>query len=134
METFLELKKDFAPLNTRERQPTEYGCIESEVASKIKGWSPISIPHGDMLGFVLYFICECLPQDWMNLKCPYSLFMQKQVPPLMRERIEDYEILGEDVAIITFSLMRWFGNQNIFNIIREKCRFNIQASCLERKS
>ena len=43
------------------------------------------------------------------------------------------EILGEDVAIIAYSLMRWFGSQNIFNIIREKWRFNFQDSCLERK-
>ena len=133
METFLELKKDYAPLNTRKRQATEYGCMESEVASKIKGCNPIPIPHGDMLGFVLYFVCECPPQDWIDFKCPYSLFMKKQVSPLMRERIEDYEILGEDVAIIAYSLMRWFGSQNIFNIIREKWRFNFQDSCLERK-
>ena len=49
METFLELKKDYAPLNTRKRQPTEYGCMESEVASKIKGCNPISIIYDNCL-------------------------------------------------------------------------------------
>ena len=70
----LEMKRQFCPLNTRRRKaPTENGCIENEVASKLFGIlgnrpSQISVPPKDLIGFVLFFICECPENEKMSGK------------------------------------------------------------------
>lgn len=133
----LELKRQFYPLSTRKKAPTEIGCIENEVASKLYGYSSwsksISVPPKDMIGFVLFFICECSDQEWKALRCPYSLFSPKQVAPSQRESIDEFVILGEDVALIASSLMHWYGSLEVFNVLRREWAFNLDESCLERK-
>ncbi len=63
------LKKQFLPLENRTLFPNDDGSLENEVASKLYGhWenrpSQITVPARDMIGFVLYFICECTTQEW----------------------------------------------------------------------
>lgn len=133
----LELKRQFYPLSTRKKVPTENGCIENEVASKLYGYrswsSPITVPPKDMIGFVLFFICECPNQEWEESKCPYSLFTPKQVAPPKRTSINQFAILGEDVALIAYSLMRWYGSIDVFDVLRREWTFNLKKSRLERK-
>lgn len=135
----LEIKRQFCPLNTRRRKaPTEKGCIENEVASKLFGIlgnrpCQISVPPKDMIGFVLFFICECPENEWKELKCPYSLFTTKQVAPSQRNTIDEFAILGEDVALVAYSLMRWYGSVEVFNVLRSEWTFNLAKSCLESK-
>lgn len=133
----LELKRHYYPLGARKKAPTENGCIENEVASKLygySGWSKsISVPPNDMIGFVLFFICECSDHEWKELNCPYSLFTPKQVLPPKRESVGHFAILGEDVALIAYSLMRWYGSIEVFNVLRREWTFNRFWSRLERK-
>lgn len=135
----LEMKRKFCPLNTRRwKAPTENGCIENEVASKLFGiWgdnpSLISIPPEDMIGFVLFFICECPENERKELKCPYSLFTTKQVAPSQRNAIKEFAILREDVSLVALSLMRWYGSVEVFNVLRSKWTFNLDKSCLIHK-
>lgn len=134
----LELKRQFYPLSTRKKAPTENGCIENDVASELFGtWghrhSKIPIPPKDMIGFVLFFICECPDKEWKESKCPYSLFTPKQVAPSQRNAIAEFAILGEDVALIASSLMHWYGSIEVFNLLRREWTFNLDESCLERK-
>ena len=101
----LELKRQFYPLSARSKPPTENGCIENEVASKLfGGWgnrpSLIPVPTKDMIGFVLFFICECSDHEWKELKCPYSLFTPKHASPFQRASVDHFAILGEDVALV----------------------------------
>lgn len=137
---FLELKQQFYPLSTRKKSPTEYGSIENEVASKLFGiWgnrpSKIKVPRNDMIGFVLYFVCECPEQEWDKLKCPYSLLTAEQVTAPKNMFIIDFAILGEDVALIASSLMHWYicGGIEVFHVLRREWTFNIEDSYLERK-
>ena len=133
----MELKRQFYPLNTRKKAPTVNGCIENEVATKLYGYSSwsksISVPPKDMIGFVLFFICECPDNEWKELWCPYSLFTPKQVAPPERTSIDQFAILGEDVALVAHSLMRWYGSIEVSNALRREWTFNLYWSRLERK-
>ena len=130
---FLELKQNFAPLSEREIPPTEHGCIEDEVASKLfRSVTPIHLPHRDMIAFVLRFICECPDNDWDALKCPYSLFSINQIAPSQTDFIDKFAIFGEDVALVAYSLMRWYGSIELFNMLRRDWIFNMDQYCLER--
>ena len=134
----LELKRQFYPLSTRKKTPTDYGCIEKKVASEIFGiWgrrhSKVPIPPKDMIGFVLFFICECPDNEWKELKCPYSLFTANQLAPSQSDSIDDFAILGEDVALIASLLMNWYGSIEVFDVLRREWTFNLDESCLERK-
>ena len=86
-----------------------------------------------MIGFVLFFICECPENEWKELKCPYSLFTTKQVASSQRNAIDEFAILGEDVALVAYSLMRWYGSVEVFNVLRSEWTFNLDKSCLESK-
>lgn len=134
----LELKQQFYPLSTRKKAPTEYGCIENEVASELFGiWghrhSLIPVPPKDMIGFVLFFLSECPDNEWKELKCPYSLFTANQLAPSQNDSIDNYAILGEDVALIASSLMHWYGSIEVFDVLRREWTFNLEESRLERK-
>ena len=129
-----KLKKQFLSLGN----PTDNNSIENEVASKLFGIcgnrpNKIPVPPKDLVGFVLYFICECEAQEWEKLKCPFSLLSYKQVAPSNRKHIDEFCILGEDVALIASSLKHWYGSLEVINVLRRGWTFNLDESCLERK-
>lgn len=133
-----ELKQQFLPLSAREKAPWEHGCVENKVASELfesrrSGQRLIPVPPKDMIGFVLYFICECPEWEWKNLQCPYSLFKPGQVAPSKRASIEGFAILGEDVAMIACSLMHWYGSIAVFDLLRREWTFNLEESRLEHR-
>ena len=136
MDIFLlkNLKKQFL----LSENPTDKNSIENKVALKLLGIlgnrpNQIPVPQKDFVGFVLYFICECDAQEWEKLKCPYSLLSPKQVAPSNRRYIDEFAILGEDVALVASSLMHWYGNIEVFDVLRREWAFNLQESRLERK-
>lgn len=131
---FKNLKKQFLPFGN----PTDNNSIENEVASKLFGicgnrLNQIPVPPKDLVGFVLFFISECPDNEWKELKCPYSLFTANQLAPSQNDSIDNYAILGEDVALIASSLMHWYGSIEVFDVLRREWTFNLEESRLERK-
>ncbi len=67
------------------------------------------------------------------MNCPNSLFTEKQVDPTKRNSINEFAILGKDVALIACSLMHWYGSIEVFDVLRFEWTFNLNESRLERK-
>lgn len=103
------------PLSNREVAPHEYGSFENIIAGKLhRKERKIEIPKNDVAELFFLFVTQLDSITWDMINAPHSLLPPRAIPH------GGEALLGDDFAAISNAIMRWYGSQEVFSVLRDR--------------